>query len=51
MLTYCTCSPELPPELGLQVTATLVTLPDPTVPLPLDTAQVCPAEVLAIVTL
>ena len=38
------------PELVAQVTATLVTLADPTVPDPLDTVQVCPAGLDATVT-
>jgi hypothetical protein len=50
VLTYCICSPE-PPELAVQVTATFVTLAEPTVPLPLVTAHVCPAETLPTVTL
>ena len=33
------------------MTTTLVTLPEPTVPLPLETAHVCPAGALATVTL
>ena len=43
MLRYCTWSPEPPPELAVQVTATVVMLAEPTVPLPLATAHVCPA--------
>ena len=39
------------PELVAQVTATLVTLADPTVPDPLATVQVCPAGFVFTVTL
>src|SRR5215472_5794139 len=51
VLRYCAWSPEPPPELAVQVTATVVTFAEPTVPVPLPTAQVCPAGALATVTL
>jgi hypothetical protein len=51
VLRNCTWSPDVPPELAEQVTTTVVTLPEPTVPLPLETVHVCPAGELATVTL
>jgi hypothetical protein len=44
-------SETLPAALAVQVTATLVTPADPTVPDPLATEQVCPAGLVFTVTL
>jgi len=38
-------------ELAVQVTATLVTLAEPMVPVPLETEQVCPVGLVFTVTL